>query len=52
MTDTPTKIDPAKVEFCRVLKEKIILDDYFHREALFDAIDQLIQRRIAEALVK
>lgn len=45
-------IDPAKVVFCRDLKEAQILDDYFHREALFDVIDRLVQKRIAEALAK
>lgn len=50
MTD-PTH-DPAKVAFCRDLKEFGVLDDYFHREALFEVVDRLIQRRIAEALVK
>lgn len=43
-------IDPAKVEFCRALKEKGFEFEYFHREALFEIIDRLIERRIAEAL--
>jgi hypothetical protein len=52
VTGTDPTIDPAKVAFCRDLKEAQIGDDYFHREILFEAIDRLVQKRIAEALVK
>lgn len=40
--------DPARVEFCRALKEGGIDMEQFHREKLFYAIDKLIERRIEE----
>lgn len=45
--DTFTKVDPAKTEFCRALEEFDV--GTFHREKLFEAIDRLIERRVAEA---
>lgn len=39
--------DPVMVEFCRTLRDYDILDDYYSRTKLFEAIDRVIERRIA-----
>lgn len=45
----PNEHDPVMVAFIRELKEFEILEDHYHREQLFLAIDRVIQARIAQA---
>lgn len=45
-------VDPVMVQFCRDLKESGIEMDYFHREALFEAIDRMVEARIQAAMTR
>jgi hypothetical protein len=40
-----SKEDPIKVAFCRELEEREILDSYFAREKMFEAIERVIAAR-------